>query len=483
VVPEDNLRRLLAHLSQHRPSAQHDPDEGANNPLTRGQSLDVNDYYGVLLGGLKAKEHYAMRWLVEGIEAEAEADRKHNDRPDKAVILQRFPERWKEIIYDLNSHDEDCKILQTEHSLRVARRILVGDRVTEQDRLDWGKESPILRRLLDSYEGRLPSFFMGVLKALYKSSIYGRGGAAYSVWTGKAWDRFHKASWWLDPHSYWWDPFSKPQWDKYPNPPPPNPESKAAAHRAMDALERFSNEAELLGEAERGLLRENLGETGPALGDFTSDGEDLCWYPFWDKKRPLPYYAEFETAKGMSQTAEARCAGNASVDDRQKKLPHTRGLYVWCCPHRVLYGIHIMLRGESQRDPFAVLYTRFNRNELPRVLINDCSCSDQNYCFRREPTFFSNVRFVIDKFHYGKADGEHHLCGPTNNSHYYSLLTHVNTSACKSVNSFLNRFTTIGWFSTLENLMILLPLLITAYNADLSRVDDHTIKTACRRGI
>ena len=30
--------------------------------------------------------------------------------------------------------------------------------------------------------------------------------------------------------------------------------------------------------------------------------------------------------------------------------------------------------------------------------------------------------------------------------------------------------------------MMLLPLLITAYNADLSRVDDHTIRAACRRG-
>jgi hypothetical protein len=269
--------------------------------------------------------------------------------------------------------------------------------------------------------------------------------------------------------------------DANPNPPPPDPERRAAAHRAMDALERFSDTAELLGEAERGLLRENLGETGPALDDFTLDGEDLCWYPFWEKKRPLPFYAEFETDSGKSNTAEARCAGHESA--KPSKLPHTRGLYVWCCPHRVLYGIHIMLRGESPRDPFTVLYTRFNREELPQVLINDCSCSDQNYCFRREPTFFSNGRFVIDKFYYGKADGEIHLCGPTNSSHYYGLLTHVNTSACESVNSFLNRFTTIGWFSTLENLMILLPLLITAYNADLSRVDDHTIRTACRRSI
>ncbi|GAQ90525.1 hypothetical protein KFL_006520010, partial [Klebsormidium nitens] len=461
VVPEPNLRMLLARLSQHRPSAQHDPDEGPNNPPTRGRPLDVNDYYGVLLGGLTAKGHVAMRRLVEGIEAEAEV----GHSPGR--ILIEFPERWKEIMYDLNSHDEDCKILQTKSALRVARRILLGELVTEQDRLDWGEDSPILRRLLDSYEGRLPWFFMGVLKVLYRSSIYGRGGIAYPKWTGEAWRIFHDASWWCG----------------HPNPPPPDPEKIAAAHKAMEALELLSLDAELLGDAERALLSENLGMTGPPLNEFTSDGEDLCWYPFWEKKRPLPFYPEFEKESGISRTAEARCAGNASADNQQKKLPHTRGLYVWCCPHRVLYGIHIMLRGESPRDPFAVLYTRFNRDELPRVLINDCSCSDQNYCFRREPTFFSNVRFVIDKFHYGKAEGEIHLCGPTNSSHYYSLLTHVNTSACESVNNFLNRFTTIGWFSKLENMMILLPLLITAYNADLSRVDDHTIRTACRRSV
>ena len=122
------------------------------------------------------------------------------------VILQKFPKRWKEIMYDLNSHDEDSKILQTENSLRVARRILLGESVTEQDRLDWGEDSPILRRLLDSYEGRLPYFFMGVLKALYKSSIYGRGGVAYPKWTGDAWTIFHDASWWWDPQPHWWNP-------------------------------------------------------------------------------------------------------------------------------------------------------------------------------------------------------------------------------------------------------------------------------------
>jgi hypothetical protein len=199
VVPEDTLRRLLARLSQHRPSAQHDPDEGANNPPTRGEPLSVHQCYHVLLTGLTAKRHYAMRWLVEGIEAEAEAGRVPTDDPNTLVVLKRFPERWKEIMYDLNSHDEDSKILQTEHSLRVARRIVLGERVSEQDRLDWGEDSPILRRLLDSYEGRLPSFFMGVLKALYKSSIYGRGGVAYPEWAGEAWRIFHDASWWWDP--------------------------------------------------------------------------------------------------------------------------------------------------------------------------------------------------------------------------------------------------------------------------------------------
>ena len=33
----------------------------------------MNEYYGALLGVSTEKKHYAMRWLVEGIEAEAEA--------------------------------------------------------------------------------------------------------------------------------------------------------------------------------------------------------------------------------------------------------------------------------------------------------------------------------------------------------------------------------------------------------------------------
>jgi hypothetical protein len=69
---------------------------------------------------------------------------------------------------------------------------------------------------------------------------------------------------------------------------------------------------------------------------------------------------------------------------------------VFCCPHRVIYGFHVMLRGESPRDVFAVLYTRLNREHLPRYLIYDNSCALRNYCMRREPAFFGDVTFTRD---------------------------------------------------------------------------------------
>jgi hypothetical protein len=57
----------------------------------------------------------------------------------------------------------------------------------------------------------------------------------------------------------------------------------------------------------------------------------------------------------------------------------------------------LFLRGESPRDAFAVLYTRKDREELPKYVVYDNSCQLRNYCMRREPAFFSDVTFVVDR--------------------------------------------------------------------------------------
>lgn len=63
---------------------------------------------------------------------------------------------------------------------------------------------------------------------------------------------------------------------------------------------------------------------------------------------------------------------------------------------------------------------------------------------------------------------------------FYDDLRWVNTSAVESVNSFLKRFKTLGWYSGLESFMVFLPILLSGYNVDLKRVDDAKLAVAMK---
>ncbi|GAQ85448.1 hypothetical protein KFL_002360010, partial [Klebsormidium nitens] len=84
----------------------------------------------------------------------------------------------------------------------------------------------------------------------------------------------------------------------------------------------------------------------------------------------------------------------------------------------------------------------------------------------------------VERFHFAKAGSEVHKCGPSNCPESYCGLHWVNTSAVESVNSFLKGFRSLGWYSGLDNLMVILPLLLGGYNSSLRRVDDAKISIA-----
>jgi hypothetical protein len=139
--------------------------------------------------------------------------------------------------------------------------------------------------------------------------------------------------------------------------------------------------------------------------------------PGWEQKRGLPRFSTFEHPNGRSKTSEeTKCnlgktetewdaantpgltrGGGKGSKPGGKRPNKSKGAVVFCCPHRVIYGFHVMLRGESPRDVFAVLYTRLNREHLPRYLVYDNSCALRNYCMRREPAFFADVTFTVDR--------------------------------------------------------------------------------------
>ena len=73
---------------------------------------------------------------------------------------------------------------------------------------------------------------------------------------------------------------------------------------------------------------------------------------------------------------------------------------------------------ESPAIPFTILYEHFLEgqpivhraimlyyNLAPEVIIYDNSCNLHNYCLNREPDFFRNSQFLVDRFHWRNHTG------------------------------------------------------------------------------
>jgi hypothetical protein len=290
------------------------------------------------------------------------------------------------------------------------------------DRTVLAEHSPILRRLLDHFPSGFPSFFSPILHHLYCLTLLGRGavrlgegraglalsaleGLDYCVWLAR--DRVERPHAWTAPRqqafAFW----------------------EARAHALLPAVEHLSHPPAVLypllgpeivlwngrlGLEADGSAPPNLSPNHP----FCKEQRVLGCYslPGWEQKRPLPQYKPFEEELGRSieRTEEHRCRGGLTVGEydaeiatkaklksAQRLQKHTKGGFVFCGPHRVIYGFHAMLRGESPRDPFAVLFTRLHRHQLPRFLFYDNACKLRAYCMRREPAFFADVRFLVDR--------------------------------------------------------------------------------------
>jgi hypothetical protein len=90
----------------------------------------------------------------------------------------------------------------------------------------------------------------------------------------------------------------------------------------------------------------------------------------------------------------------------------TAAIFTWFCGHGFSYGYallwwrsdrccnrsHILVRGEGRNDPFSVLKTFFE--EPPDVVIYDFACALEEYASNRDPVWFKNTLFLVDRFHW-----------------------------------------------------------------------------------
>jgi hypothetical protein len=354
-----------------------------------------------------------MLRLLEGIVADLES---LGMRPS---VWEYWPLEWGELLYDLGAHDADCGIIGHSGGLAVVRRLLLGDGATLEDRRLLEAHSPILRRVLDAHGGtHFPRFFLPALHKLYELTLLTRGGTGFKDAKRGGWVvaalrplehavelQRVAAERPLNEQEAAWLTYAARSWLP-----------------GVETLQPCQAQWTAMTERERGLLWRRLGLDGegatlyppPPGHNFRARQDALAHYalPGWRQKLGLPSYSAFEHPDGRSKTSEeTKCdsgktetewdaanisgltRGSGKASKPGGKRPNkSRGAVVFCCPHRVIYGFHVMLRGESPRDVFAVLYTR----HLPKYLVYDNACALRNYCMHRELAFFAAVTFPAD---------------------------------------------------------------------------------------
>jgi L-lysine 2,3-aminomutase len=60
-------------------------------------------------------------------------------------------------------------------------------------------------------------------------------------------------------------------------------------------------------------------------------------------------------------------------------------------------GFAIMSRSEGPKTFFEFICHRFSK--APKMIVYDNCCNLHRYCLRREPNFFSQTWFLIDRLH------------------------------------------------------------------------------------
>ena len=80
---------------------------------------------------------------------------------------------------------------------------------------------------------------------------------------------------------------------------------------------------------------------------------------------------------------------------------------------------------ESPNIPFSILYERFSSGIMsyklkntdytlfiiiaPKVIVYDNGCNLHQYCLNREPDYFRESRFLVDRFHWPNHTGNKNI--------------------------------------------------------------------------
>ena len=122
----------------------------------------------------------------------------------------------------------------------------------------------------------------------------------------------------------------------------------------------------------------------------------------------------------------------------------------------------IIKGAEGRKDAFSSLYKYMP--EAPQEIYYDNTCSLNDYCFNRAPSFFRNSRFWFDIFH-----SVNHKCGHNHKCHDIPGLLHENTSICEQFNSSLKTLKFISTHLSQSRFCFLMQLIIHFWNTEKTK--------------
>lgn len=170
-----------------------------------------------------------------------------------------------------------------------------------------------------------------------------------------------------------------------------------------------------------------------------------------------------------SYTADKKKAADSEKTCRKESYGHpslSPGIFTIFCQHGVCYGFEAMVSNESPRHPFQIFKTRFA--VAPRCIIYDNACQLHQYCLNREPTFFRDTKFYVDRFHWKCHVG----CSVGYCLDQYKAtcdVVTINSQINEQANAGLKRIRSQLAYMTLDNFMIHLSLFLGIKNIDIKR--------------
>ncbi len=136
------------------------------------------------------------------------------------------------------------------------------------------------------------------------------------------------------------------------------------------------------------------------------------------------------------------------------------GIFTIHCPHGVCYGFEVLRSCEFPRHPFEIFKTHFR--EAPQEIVYDNSCRLHLYCLNREPAFFKNSRFYVDRFHWRGHIG----CSSGYSLDQYKTMNDINSQVNEQANAGIKRIRGQLAYMTVDNFVFHLALFLAIKNLD-----------------